>query len=105
MVKNPPVNTEDVREAGSIPASGRCPGGRNGNPFSILAWRIHGQRSLVGYIVHRVAESWTRLNQLSMHKAIEILKFSKLNFIFVNQNWNFSEIHSKTKIVDSLDAY
>ena len=29
---------------------------------SILDWRIHGQRSLVGYIVHRVAKSRTRLS-------------------------------------------
>ena len=27
---------------------------------SILAWRIHGQRSLLGY-VHGVANSWTQL--------------------------------------------
>ena len=29
---------------------------------SILAWEIHGQRSLAGYIVHRVAKSRTRLS-------------------------------------------
>ena len=29
---------------------------------SILAWRIHGQRSLAGY---KVAKRWTRLKQLS----------------------------------------
>ena len=40
MVKNPPVNIRDVRDAGLIPASRRCPGGRNGNPLIILAWRI-----------------------------------------------------------------
>ena len=30
MVKNPPANAGD---AGSIPGSGRSPGGGNGNPF------------------------------------------------------------------------
>ena len=30
----------DVRHAGSIPGSGRSPGGGHGNPTSILAWRI-----------------------------------------------------------------
>ena len=33
MVKNPPANAEDVRDSGSIPGSGRSPGGKNGNPL------------------------------------------------------------------------
>ena len=32
-VKNPPVNAGDARDVGSIPGSGRSPGGGNGNPF------------------------------------------------------------------------
>ena len=31
MVKNPPVNARDLRDAGSIPGSGRSPGEGNGN--------------------------------------------------------------------------
>ena len=31
MIKNLPVNAGDVRDAGSIPGSGRSPGGGNGN--------------------------------------------------------------------------
>ena len=53
VVKNPPPNTGDSRDAGSIPGSGRFPGERNGNPlqYSCLrnlmdrgAWRatVHG---------------------------------------------------------------
>ena len=38
--KNPAVNVGDVRDAGSIPGSGRSPGVGNGNHSSILAWRI-----------------------------------------------------------------
>ena len=33
MVKNPPANAGDSREVGSIPESGRSPGGGNGNPL------------------------------------------------------------------------
>ena len=33
MVKNPPVNTEDARDRGLIPGSGRSPGVGNGNPL------------------------------------------------------------------------
>ena len=32
-VKNLAANARDVREAGSIPGLGRCPGGRHGNPL------------------------------------------------------------------------
>ena len=32
MVKNPPVNAGDINDTGSIPESGRFPGGENGNP-------------------------------------------------------------------------
>ena len=33
VVKKPPANAGDVRDAGSIPGSGRSPGEGNGNPF------------------------------------------------------------------------
>ena len=33
MVKNPPANTGDVRDTGSIPGWGRSPGGGHGNPL------------------------------------------------------------------------
>ena len=52
VVKNPPADAEDAREAGLIPGSGRSPGERNGNPlqYSCLenpmdggAWRATAQ--------------------------------------------------------------
>ena len=33
MVKNPLVNVGDIRDVGSIPESGRFPGGGHGNPL------------------------------------------------------------------------
>ena len=33
MVKNPPANAEDTRDAGSIPGSRRFPREEHGNPF------------------------------------------------------------------------
>ena len=32
LVKNPPASAADARDAGSIPGSGRSPGGGHGNP-------------------------------------------------------------------------
>ena len=46
VVKNLPATAGDV---GLIPGLGRYPGEGNGNPSSILAWKSHRQRSLVGY--------------------------------------------------------
>ena len=40
MVKNPPANEGDMRDAGSIPGSGRSPGEGNGNPLQYTPWRI-----------------------------------------------------------------
>ena len=33
MAKNPPANTGDARDMGSIPGLGRSPGEENGNPL------------------------------------------------------------------------
>ena len=49
MVKNPPANAGDARDVGSIPGWGRSPGEGHGNPLQYSC--------LVGYSVHRVAES------------------------------------------------
>ena len=39
-VKNPPASAGDLRDVGLIPGLGRSSGEGNGNPLSILAWRI-----------------------------------------------------------------
>jgi len=49
-VKNQPVNAGDTRDVGSIPGSGKSPGGGHGNPTPIfLPGEPHGQTSLEGY--------------------------------------------------------
>ena len=50
MVKNPSANPGDAGDVGSIPGSGRFPGGGYGNPlqYSCLE-NPQGQRSLAGY--------------------------------------------------------
>ena len=44
MVKNPPVNVEDVRDTGSIPGWEELLEENMATHSSILAWKIHGQR-------------------------------------------------------------
>ena len=48
VVKNPPANAGDIRDAGLIPGLGRFPGGGHGNP-AFLPGESHGQRSLSDY--------------------------------------------------------
>ena len=40
------LSEEDIRDVGSIPGSGRSPGGRHGNPQVFLPGESHGKRSL-----------------------------------------------------------
>ena len=50
MVKNPPAHAGDTGDAGSIPGSGRSPGGENDNPLQYSRpGEFHGQRSLASY--------------------------------------------------------
>ena len=50
VVKNPPAKAGDRRDVGSIPGSGRSPGGGHGNPLQCSCLENpHGQRSLAGY--------------------------------------------------------
>ena len=57
MVKNPPANAGDTREAGLIPGWGRSPGEGDGNPlqYSCLGNPVVGGAWQA--IVHAVAES------------------------------------------------
>ena len=49
VVKNPPANAGDIRDASSIPGLGRFLGGGHGNPCQCSCQYTHGQRSLAGY--------------------------------------------------------
>ena len=64
MVKNPPINAGDIRDAGSIPGLGRSPGGGHGNPLQHSCLENpHGQRSMAGDSPWgRKAKSRTRLS-------------------------------------------
>ena len=67
VVKNLPANTGDIRDAGSIPRSGRSPGGGHGNPLQYSCLENHIDRGAWQATVHRVAKNQTRLKWLSTH--------------------------------------
>ena len=62
VVKNSLASAGGAGDPGSIPGSGRSPGGGNGSPlqYSCLE-NPHGQRSLVGYSAwgHKESTDWT----------------------------------------------
>ena len=52
--KNPPANVGDVRDWGSIPRSGRSPGGGHGNSLQYLCLDNHMDRAAWRAMVHGV---------------------------------------------------
>ena len=61
VVKNLPANARDIRDAGSIPGSGRSPGGENGNPLQYSSLGNPMNRGLT--TVHRVTKSRSLADQ------------------------------------------
>ena len=69
VVKNPPANAGDTRDAGSIFGLESSPGGGYGNHSSILAWRTPMDRGAWRTAVRGVTKSQTRLKRLSTHAS------------------------------------
>ena len=61
VVKNPPANAQDARIKGSIPGSGRSPGGGNGNSLQYPCLGNPMDRGVWQATVHRVTKSRTWL--------------------------------------------
>ena len=57
MVKNPPANAGDARDAGLIPGSGRSPGVGNRSPLQYSCLENPVDRGAWQAAVHGVAES------------------------------------------------
>ena len=66
MVKDLPANVGDIADAGSIPGSGRSPGGGNGNLLQYSCLGNPMDRGAWWATVHGIAKSWS---QLSVHVA------------------------------------
>ena len=60
MVWNPPANTGDIRDVGSVPGSGRSPGGGRGNPLQYACLENPMDRGAWRAPVHGVAKSHTQ---------------------------------------------
>ena len=59
VVKNPPADAGDAKDAGLIPRSGRSPGEGHGNPLQCSCLENAMDRGAWWVAVHGVAKSWT----------------------------------------------
>ena len=76
MVKKLPSNEGDARDMGSIPGSGRSPGGRHGNPLQYSCLENPRDRGVWQATDHRVAKSRTQLKRLSSHVQMCVIYVS-----------------------------
>ena len=67
VVKNLLINSGDIRDQGSIPGSGRSPGGGLGNSLQFSCLENPKDRRAWQATVHKVTKSQAHLKQLSMH--------------------------------------
>ena len=89
MVKNPPANAGASGLVGSTPGLGRSPGGGNGNPSSILAWRIPwteepGGLQSIG--LQRVRHDWVTEHTHTQALSVYI-------YIICRQAWWYFQVH------------
>ena len=67
MVKCLPANAGETGDVGSIPGSGKCPGGINGNPLQYSCLENHMDRGAWWAIVHRVEKESDTTERLSTY--------------------------------------
>ena len=75
MVKNLPAIAGDIRDEGSIPGSGRCPGGEHGNPLQHSCLENPRDGGAWWGAIYGVAQSRTQLKRLSSSSSVYMLGF------------------------------
>ena len=61
VIKDPPANARDIRDAGLIPGTGRSPEAGHGNPLQCSSLENHMDREASQATVPGVAKSQTQL--------------------------------------------
>ena len=81
MVKNPPANAGDKRDAGLIPGSGRSPGGGKDNLFQYSCLENSMVRAAWEATVHGVTKSWMQLSVLVRTRVHTHTHYSTFDFV------------------------
>ena len=63
VVENPPANVGNIRDVGSIPGSGRSPGGEHGNPLQYSCLENSTDGGAWWATVHGVAKNQIQLSK------------------------------------------
>ena len=102
VVKSPPADALDIRDEGSIPGSGKSPGGGRGNPLQYSCLENPMDKGAWWATVHSVPKCWTQLKQLSSHASSIGDPFSTgtstehgihlLSYISITVNLNFCHL-------------
>ena len=71
VVESMPANAGDIRDMGSVPGSGRFPGGGHGNPLQYSCLENPMDRGAQQVTIHGVTQNRTQLKQLSVHTCIK----------------------------------
>ena len=77
VVKNSPANAGNIRDAGSVPRSGRSLGGGRGNPLQCSCLENSVARGACRAAVHGISKSQTQLKQLSTNMGTNSLSCNK----------------------------
>ena len=102
VIKNLPANAEDLRDAGSIPGSGRSARGGHGNPLQYSSLENPTDRGAWQVMFHRIARSRTLLKWLNMHVCMnETIKVPKM-FKWISGSEFFHVINSHHFAVQSI---
>ena len=72
VVKNPPANAGNRRNAGLIPGSGTSPGGGHGNPLQDSCLESPMDRGAWWATVHRVTKNRTQRKQLRYYLILKV---------------------------------
>ena len=81
VVRNPAANVGDIRDSGSIPGSGRSPGGGHGNPLQCSCLENSTDRGAWWATVYGVAESdgIQQLNDSDLDTSFALGRSGKFN--------------------------
>ena len=82
VLKNPPANTGDIKDIGSILGLGRSPGGEHGNPLQYSCLENLMDRGAWQATVHRAANSQIQLKQFSTHGVRSAQVFLLISCVF-----------------------
>ena len=99
-VLNLPASAGDGRDAGSIPGSGRVPGGGHANPLQYSGLENPMDRGAWNTTVYRVAKSWTWLKQHSIAHSTGITSNLK---IICSICEDVHRVHAKTQHSENED--